>query len=546
MSLARKMMVGLLLLLMFAFITACSNEEAGTDADDSNDTNESTEVEEETETDTDTNEQEEATEGGGELKVAINAQPPTMDPQMTTATATRDVARLVFESLLVLNDNFEPVPFLAEEVDIDNNQTFTFHLRQGVKFHNGEEMKAEDVVASMNRWKQNGNKAKQVIGDNEFVEVDEYTVTLELSEPSPLALGIMATAGQFGAIMPKEINEAAGPDGVSEYIGTGPFEFVEWKQDNYVHLTKFDDYQPLDEPSDGLSGKREALVDDIYFYISPDASTRLAGIQSGEYDIAYQLPFNNYQQLLETDLQVAPSLAGDMILQYNTREGLMSDNKMRHAVNAALNIDDILTASLVEPEIYRAGANLMEENNVQWHTTAGEENYNLNDPDLAKQLLEEAGYDGETVKIVTTRDYQHYYDSSVVIQQQLEQIGMNVELEVYDWPTLTDLVKDDSAWHMRVNGFTFQADPTTMLYLDSAYSGVAEDEQLISGMKGIEMAETEEEARAVWEELQEYIWTDFLPATKLGSYSHLYVLAEDVEGFVYSNGSIYWNVSKSN
>lgn len=540
MKLTKKWLFGLLLVLLVGLLAACSGDsDTESDSSSSTDSNESTESTESTESS-------ESSGSGGELKVAINAQPPTMDPQMTTATATRDVARLVFETLLVLNDNFEPVPFLAEDVEIEDNQKFTFYLREGVKFHNGEEMTAEDVAASMNRWKENENKAKQIIGDSEFVVVDDYTVSLELAEPSSLALGIMATAGQFAAIMPKEINEAAGPDGVTEYIGTGPFEFVEWRQDNYIHLTKFADYEPLDEPADGLAGKREALVDDIYFYISPDASTRLAGIQSGEYDIAYQLPFDSYQQLLATDLQVEPSLAGDMILQYNAREGLFADQKMRQAVNATLNIDDILAASLVESDIYSAGANLMEENNVQWYTTAGEENYNVNDPDLAKQLLEEAGYNGETVKIVTTRDYQHYYDSSVVIQQQLEQVGMNVELEVYDWPTLTELVKDDSAWHMRVNGFTFKPDPTQILYLDPTYNGVAEDEQIAAGMKAIEVAETEEEARAAWEELQEYIWTEALPMTKLGSYSHLYVLGQDVDGFVYSNGSIYWNVSVGN
>src|SRR5699024_4509740 len=95
---------------------------------------------------------------GGELNIALNAQPPTLDPQMTTATATRDVARLMFESLMVFNSDFEPVPFLAEEVDNEDNQLFTFHLREGVLFHNGEEMKAEDVVASMNRWKGLSNK----------------------------------------------------------------------------------------------------------------------------------------------------------------------------------------------------------------------------------------------------------------------------------------------------------------------------------------------------------------------------------------------------
>lgn len=480
---------------------------------------------------------------GGELNIAINAQPPSLDPQVSTATATRDTARLVFESLMVLNADFEPVPFLAEDVEVEDNQRFTFTLREGVTFHNGDEMKAEDVVASMNRWKELSNKGKEVIGDSEFVEVDEYTVEIELSDPSPLFLTVIATPGQFPAIMPKDINEEAGPDGVTEYVGTGPFEFEDWQQDNYIHFTKFDDYSIVDEEMDGLAGKKEALVDDVYFYIAPDASTRQAGIQSGEYDIAYQLPFDSYQQLLTTDLQVSPALAGNMVLQYNSIEGLMADEKMRQAINAALNIDEILQASLVDEEIYTSDASLMELDNVAWATDAGEEFYNQNDPDRAKELLEEAGYDGEVIKLVSTRDYQHYYDSSVVIKEQLENIGMNVELEVYDWPTLTDLVKESDKWHMRVNGFTFSADPTQILYLDSNYSGMGEDERLSESMKIIENAETEEEAKAEWEDLQEYIWSELLPVTKLGSYSHLYVLGENVNGFVYSHGGQFWNVS---
>src|SRR5699024_5873237 len=207
---------------------------------------------------------------------ALNAQPPTLDPQITTATATRDVARLMFESLMVFNSDFEPVPFLAEEVENEDNQLFTFHLREGVLFHNGEEMKAEDVVASMNRWKGLSNKGKSIIGDSEFVEVDAYTVQIELSEPSSLFLSSIAESGQFAGIMPKEINEEAGPDGVSEYIGTGPFEFADWQQDNYIHFTKFDDYALVDEEPDGLAGRKDALVDDISFYIAEDPSTRLA------------------------------------------------------------------------------------------------------------------------------------------------------------------------------------------------------------------------------------------------------------------------------
>src|SRR5690606_31456763 len=273
----KKGLVFLFLALLLALFTSCGKSDESSSSNESNGDSERA--------------------NGGELKIAINAQPPSLDPQASTATATRDTARLVFESLLVLNADFEPVPFLAEEVESEDNQKFTFHLRQGVKFHNGEEMTAEDVVASMNRWKENNNKAKKVIGDSEFQIEDDYTVTLELSEPSSLAMTVMASPGQFAAIMPKEINESAGPDGVTEYIGTGPFEFVEWQKDNYIHFTKFEEYEPLEEETDGLAGKREALVDDVYFYISEDASTRLAGIQSGEYDIAYQLPFDSYEQL---------------------------------------------------------------------------------------------------------------------------------------------------------------------------------------------------------------------------------------------------------
>ncbi|MFA1821428.1 ABC transporter substrate-binding protein [Virgibacillus oceani] len=529
MKLKRSFIILFFLGALALLIAACDSGDEPTEADGSGESEET-----------------EGGQTGGTLNIALNAQPPTFDPVMTTSTATRDTARMVFESLLVLNAEYEATPLLAEEVENENNQTFTFHLREGIMFHDGEEMIAEDVVASMNRWKENANQASEIIGNNEFEEVDEYTVSLELDEPSSMIMSTMANAGQFGAIMPKEIVEAAGPDGVTEYIGTGPYEFVEWAQDNYIHVSKFEDYQPLEEEPDGLAGARTAPVDDIYFYIAPDSSTRLAGIQSGEYDLAYQLPFDSYQQLMETDLQVEPSLAGDMVMQYNSSEGLFSDPTMRQAVNAALNLDEILQASLVDPEIYTMGANLMEDENVQWATDAGEEYYNQNDQDLAQQLLDEAGYDGEEVKIVTTRDYQHYYDSSVVIQEQLENLGMNVSLEVYDWPSLTDLVDDESAWHLRVNGYTFRPNPTQMLYIQSDTAGVAQDDQADALMEEIETADTEEEARASWEELQEYIWSDYLPGTKLGRYSHLYVMADYVDGFVYSNGGIFWNISVNN
>src|SRR5690606_281193 len=117
-------------------------------------------------------------------------------------------------------------------------------------------------------------------------------------------------------------------EGVTEYIGTGPYKFEEWKTDQYIHLKKFVDYQPREEAADGLGGKKEALVDDIYFEMVSDPATRLAGLQTGEYDIAYAMPNDNYD-LLNNDPNLEPVLeeTAEFVIIYNKTQGLASDFK---------------------------------------------------------------------------------------------------------------------------------------------------------------------------------------------------------------------------
>lgn len=179
----------------------------------------------------------EVSKEGDVLRVAINASPPTLDQPMDTATATRDTGRLIFETLVTTNEAYQVVPMLAESIETEDNQTFTFNLRKGITFHNGKEMVAEDVVASMYRWLEKSSITGEIFNEATFEAEDNYTVILKLTQPSTLALDTMASAKQAAAIMPKEIVEAAPPEGVREYIGTGPFKFAEWKQDQYIHFT---------------------------------------------------------------------------------------------------------------------------------------------------------------------------------------------------------------------------------------------------------------------------------------------------------------------
>src|SRR5690625_4325001 len=268
-----------LLIFLFVLLIGCGTQEMDESNTDVDEVVETTTVEEKESTDD--------SEVTGELRVAYSAQPPTLDLHLSTAAATTEIMGQVYESLITVDSEYNIVPLLAESYEqSDDGLVITFKLREGVLFHNGKEMKAEDVVASMNRWKDLPGGRGQ-FDNSVFEAIDDYTVEFKLDRPLSTALTALSQGGTtFAGIMPKEVVEDASAEGVNEHIGTGPFKFVEWAQDQHVHLTKFTDYKLLDDPADGLTGKKEALVKDIYFEFVQDPSTRVAGLQSGEYDIA--------------------------------------------------------------------------------------------------------------------------------------------------------------------------------------------------------------------------------------------------------------------
>lgn len=292
---------------------------------------------------------------------------------MGTATATRDVALQIFEPLVTVNSNLQPEPMLAEDYELsDDGKVITFNLREGVMFHNGKEMTSEDVVASMKRWQEFSSRAKTAFGNDEFKADGDYTVLLEMEKPNRTALAVLSSTTQFPAIMPKEVIDSAEEDGVTEYVGTGPFEFNEWKQDQYIKLANYEDYTPSDKPSEGSSGKREALVDELYFMIVTDSSTRITGMQSGEYDIGSVIPFDDFDQIENDDkLKSYMGPEGFNLLVFNKKTGPFSNVKVRQAVAAGLDHDAILNASLSDEQFYNLNPGLMMEEQTDWYTDAG-------------------------------------------------------------------------------------------------------------------------------------------------------------------------------
>lgn len=357
------------------------------------------------------------------VSLAWNSQPPTLDPHVTNTNVVRDLARPVFEQLVTFDESYEPIPMLADSFEEnEDGSEITFYLREGVLFHNDEEMTADDVVASMEKW-QSGGAPAAAMGDSTWQEVDEYTVKLHVDEPSISVMYTLADVTQAAAIMPKEIIDSAGSTGVEQYIGTGPFQLEDWVYDSYIQFSKFDDYQSLDGEPNGLGGKKEALVDDLFVYFVADDSTRTNGIITGEYDYAFQLPQDSYDQLEGADGIVNDVWPfGFQTLVFN-KEGIFGDQSLRSAVNYGLNNEDLLALAFTDETFYEMEPAYMRPEQTSWYTQAGEEHYDVYDLEQAEQLLDEAGYSGEEITILTSEDYSYHYNSAIITQQALEDFG---------------------------------------------------------------------------------------------------------------------------
>lgn len=523
-------------ILLLIFLIACSNESEDKKTEDTKNDQETA-----------------ATKANPEkfedvLNIAYSAQPPTLDPHITTAVATSDIMRGVYETLITADADYNFKPMLAESYEVSEDGTeITFKLRQGVLFHDGEEMKAEDVVASMERWKEQSSRATP-FREAKFEEIDEYTVVFKLKEPVSTTLSVLTgMLGSFPAIMPKKIVDGADERGIKEFIGTGPFKYEEWKQDGYVKLSKNPNYQSRDDEPSGLSGKKEALIEEVYFHIVTDASTRVAGVLSGEYDIIHATPYDQAEMIEnnpDTENHIVPGSTYVFVL--NKQQEVFKDVEVRKAVRLALNVDEIMHGAFADDQYYEINHNLVKPYLTnRFNTEVGKAELLEYDPEAAKEKLEELGVAGEEIIIITTRDYEDQYNTSLVAQQQLEAVGFDVKLEVYDWPTLLDKTEDASAYHINIMGWGPQPEPTSYGFLREGYdSGWIEDDSFFKLIDDFRNQPSLEDTAAAYEAIVQWM-TDNVPLIKLGDSYRIASTTNKVNNFQFQDGFIIWNLSVS-
>ena len=296
---------------------------------------------------------------------------------------------------------------------------------------------------------------------------------IHLKEPSGSLLYGLGRPNTGAAIHPKEVIEAAGDGPIKDYIGTGPYRFVEHKPDRHIKLARFKDYSARAEAPDGYGGKRTAYVDEILFLPVPDVAVRLAGVETGEYHFAQQIKQDQYDRvkgLSGIDAHVVKPY-GWITAVPNHKEGLMTSKKIRQAFQAALDMEPIMGAGIGNKEFYRLDGALFFPEQAAFYSTVAVSRPITSGTRTRRALLQEAGYAGEPVRWITTREYEWMYKTALVAKQQLEEVGFKVDLQVVDWATLVQRRNKPELFDVFSTGFTFTADPALATSLQCNWPG---------------------------------------------------------------------------
>ncbi len=397
------------------------------------------------------------------LRVAINTDIRSNNPGVARDANTDTVIHHIVESLVGYGADLRVRPVLADSISVsDDGLIYRFHIRPGVRFHNGEPLTAAEVLWNWQRFLDPETKwqcrrwysadseepGKSVIVDVRAPQPD--TVEFELAEPSVLFLDRLANVQCPAAIVHPDSVDANGEWRLP--VGTGPFEFSEWKRGQYVELRRFADYHTPEGTPDGFAGAKPVYADSLRFIVSPDHASTKAALLGDGIDLYPGVPMNSLAELkAEKDIALSESpLLGWTALLVQTEDSLLSDPRMRRAIAHAIDREQIVgfnTYGHASPNssAVPVGDPAHDAAHDAWYEPSREK---------ARALLREAGYAGEIIEIQTNRKYSNMYDNAVVIQAMLHSVGINARLQVLDWASQ---LANYYAGKFQVSAFSFSA-----------------------------------------------------------------------------------------
>ena len=373
--------------------------------------------------------------GSNSIVIATANETPTLAPHQHSAVAGGYMNILTHNTLFQTNiETLVPEPCLVESYEILNDKQWELHLREGVKFHNGETMTAEDVKASMEYARENSSYTSTYSTFWESVEVvDDLTLIVTTKEVYAKTLYDLASH----YVLPKSLLDS-GNDFNANPVGTGPYKFVKWTLGDSVEFEAFEDYW-----------EGAPAIKKLTYRIIPEGSSRTIALEAGEVDFIVEVETNDLARLEETEGISVINKTGTAFnfLAINNERAPFDNQDFRHAINCAIDKE-----ALVEVALNGAGTPVWAQTPEMFegYSDVNVDSYDL---DLAKQYIEASGIDPTTVEfsIICSDDVKRR--SGEVIQANLKELGITVNLESMDLATYLSTVADGD-FDAAIGGYT--------------------------------------------------------------------------------------------
>lgn len=434
-----------------------------------------------------------------EFIIAQKSDVKTLDPQKSIDTVSNHVIDAIFEPLVKMDIDGNIQPALATSWERIDDCTLLFHLREGVKFHNGDILTPEDVKYSLEKGAKSPQTSYLLNMIKEVEIVDKNSVKVITSYPFGALLRHLSTAA--ASIVNKKAATLAGEEFFKNPVGTGAFTLEDWIVGDRITLNVFKDYWG-----------EKPKVEKVIFRSIPEVSNRMIALETEEIDASFDIGIMDREALINhKDLTlVEVESSAQLYLSFDQTNPLFKDIRVRQAISYAVD-NKILAEAVFRGSASPANSPLPKA--VAGHKDVDYYEQNI---ELAKKLLAEAGYpDGFPLKL-WVNDESTRVDMCVIIQEQLKKIGIDVEIEVFEWGTFITktLEHNKPLFLFSWNGSTGDADGILYPLFHSSQRDVsANRSNYISSEvdKLLDSARTsvnEEERVALYEKAQEEIQKD--------------------------------------
>lgn len=493
------------------------------------------------------------------LRVVNHSDLKVLDPIWTTAYIVRNHGYMIYDTLFALDAKLEIQPQMVDTWSVDNDKvTYTFKLRDGLEWHDGQPVTSADVIPSIKRW-----AARDPIGQlllkvvRSMTEVDAKTFRIVLTEPSGLLMMGLSKPSGAAFMMPKSVAETDPFKQISDTTGSGPFIFQknEWKPGDKTVYVKNPKYKPRNEPPSGLAGGKVVKLDRVEWIAMSDQQTVVNALVNGEIDMVEQPQHDLFALLTKNpniELVTLDPRGLQYIFRFNVLHKPFDNPKVRQALLYAFNQEDFLKAVIGDPKYYKTCKAIFMCDTPFASTKGWEDKFESN-MDKAKALLREAGYDGTPVVLLGTTDLYVLNNLAPVAKSLMERAGLKVDLQQMDWSSLVGRrAKKEPppvGWNalLTAGSSVDLANPLingqVNAACDGAWFGWACDAKLVElrneFARAADLGRQKEIAEAIQLRVLEYPTHIFL-----GQYNHPIARRKSVTGNIESAVPVFWSVEK--